>query len=505
VNETRQQPGGEEHSDRRVRRVVIVGGGTAGWMAAAGLAKSFGNTIDITLIESDAIGTVGVGEAVIPAIKYFHLLIGLEEADFLRAVNGTFKLGIEFENWGRPGESYFHPFGPPGVEAWAAQFHHYWLRACKQGEQAPLERFSLEASMAHAGKFTLTSEPALNYAYHFDAGLYAGLLRGIAEPHGVRRVEGKVVDVRVHPDTGFLQSVELESGEEVEGDLFVDCSGFRGLLIEKVLGEGWEDWSHWLRNDSAVAVQSESVAEPAPFTRSTARSFGWQWKIPLQSRVGNGIVFCSQYASDDQAKQTLLDNIDGAPITEPRTIKFRTGRRKRQWVKNCVAVGLSSGFLEPLESTSIHLIQNSILRLVKLFPAAGINEAEVRQFNDESVDEIEGIRDFIILHYKVTQRGDSPYWIDCRDMDIPEHLAHKISLFENSARVFRDNNEVFLERSWAAVMLGQGLEPRDHHPFVDNLSDQQLGNLMTEVKSNVAKIIAQSPGHLQFLQHYCPP
>jgi tryptophan halogenase len=488
----------------RIRRVVIVGGGTAGWMAASGLAKSLGGTIDITLIESDAIGTVGVGEAVIPVIKSFHALLELEEKDFINAVNGTYKLGIEFENWGRLGESYFHPFGSPGVEAWAAQFHHYWLKARRQTETHALRTFSLEASMAMAGKFTLGSEPQPQYAYHFDASLYAKLLRKISETHGVNRVEGKVVDVNVHGESGFIQSVQLESGELIEGDLFIDCSGFRGLLIQQALKTEWEDWSHWLRNNSAVAVQTESVSPPAPYTRSTARPGGWQWKIPLQNRVGNGLVYSSEYLSDDDAKKALLNNIEGNPINEPRIIKFRTGRRVQQWVKNCVAVGLSSGFLEPLESTSIHLIQNSVLRLVRMFPAMEIDPAEVRQFNNETTAEIENIRNFIILHYKVNQRSDSQYWIDCREMAIPEHLAHKIALFESNARVVRENNEMFRECSWAAVMLGQGIQPAGYHPFVENLSDKQLHALMAEVRTNVSRIVDSSPSHQEFLAGYRP-
>ena len=486
----------------RVQRVIIVGGGTAGWMAASGLAKSLGRTLDITLIESDDIGTVGVGEAVIPLIKSFHALLELKENEFLHAVNGTIKLGIEFENWGRLGESYFHPFGPTGVEAWAAQFQHYWLKARRQGETHALRDFSLEASMAQAGKFTLDSDPQPQYAYHFDASLYAKLLRTLSESLGVKRVEGKVVDVKVHGETGFIQSVQLESGDLIEGDLFIDCSGFRGLLIQQVLKAEWEDWSHWLRNNSAVAVQTESVSPPAPYTRSTARTSGWQWKIPLQNRVGNGLVYCSDYLSDDEAKKALLDNVEGSPINEPRIIKFRTGRRKQQWVKNCVAVGLSSGFLEPLESTSIHLIQNSVLRLVRMFPATEIDPAEVRQFNNETTTEIEQIRDFIILHYKVTQRSDSRYWKDCREMPVPESLAHKIALFESNARAVRENNEMFRERSWAAVMLGQGLEPRGYHPFVDNLSDQQLQDLMAQIRANVNRIVEASPSHKEFLAQF---
>jgi len=486
----------------RIRRVIIVGGGTAGWMAASGLVKSLGANIDITLVESDEIGTVGVGEAVIPLIKSFHALLELDEREFLHAVNGTIKLGIEFENWGRLGDSYFHPFGPTGVEAWAAQFHHYWLKARRQGEAHALRNFSLEASLAQAGRFTLDSEPQAQYAYHFDASAYAKFLRTLSEANGVKRVEGKVVDVKVHGESGFIQSVQLESGEQIEGDLFIDCSGFRGLLIQQVLKTEWEDWSHWLRNNSAVAVQTESVAPPAPYTRSTARASGWQWKIPLQNRVGNGLVYSSDYIADDEAKKALLDNLEGSTINEPRTIKFRTGRRVQQWVKNCVAVGLSSGFLEPLESTSIHLIQNSVLRLVRMFPAMEIDPVEVRQFNNETTAEIEQIRDFIILHYKVTQRSDSRYWTDCREMAVPESLAHKIALFGSNARAVRENSEMFRERSWAAVMLGQGIEPRGYHPFVDNLNDQQLHALMAQVRTNVSRIVDASPSHREFLARF---
>ncbi len=487
----------------RFKRVVIVGGGTAGWMAAAALSKSFDNNIEITLVESDQIGTVGVGEATIPAIKNFHILLELDEAEFLRAVNGTFKLGIEFENWGHLGENYFHPFGPPGVDAWAAQFHHYWLKAKQHGEKADLGQFSLETSMANAEKFTNNSQPKANYAYHFDASLYAQLLRRFSEKLGVRRTEGKVVDVNTHAETGFIGSVTLESGQSIEGDFFIDCSGFRGLLIEQVLKTGWEDWSHWLQSDRAVAVQTETSSPASPYTRSTARSCGWQWKIPLQNRVGNGLVYCSQYMSDDEASKLLLDNLDGRPLTDIRPIRFKTGRRLKQWNKNCLALGLASGFMEPLESTSIHLIQNSIIRFIKLFPGNSIEPTEVEQFNRETKTEVENIRDFIILHYHVTERADSEYWKGCREMAVPESLTHKINLFKASGKVFRDNNELFAERSWAAVMLGQGIEPETWHPFIDNLSDEQLRTFMNEVKSNVRNIVSKSPSHLDFLNRYC--
>ena len=487
----------------RVQKVVIVGGGTAGWMAAAALSKAMGKVLHIELIESDMIGTVGVGEATIPPIKNFHLLLELDEAKFMRAVNATFKLGIEFVNWGQLGERYFHPFAPHGTDTWAAQFHHFWLRARQAGEEASFDDFSMEACMARANRFGTDGDRQANYAYHFDAGHYAKLLREMSERWGVQRTEGKVVDVKLDGETGHITAVVLEGGHAVSGDLFIDCSGFRGLLIEQALDTGWEDWSQWLRSDAAVALQTESVAPPAPYTRATARSCGWQWKIPLQHRVGNGLVFCSHFMGEEEATKTLLDNVDGKPINEPRVIRFKTGRRLKQWNRNCVALGLSSGFLEPLESTSIHLIQNSIIRLIKLFPADGIKQSEVDQFNREVRQEIEQIRDFIILHYHLTQRADTPYWERCREMSIPDSLAHKMQLFADNGRIFRENNELFSEVSWTAVMLGQGLEPRGYHPIADTIEAGELKSLMNNVRASIAQVVSNGPTHGQFLERYC--
>ena len=484
------------------RKVVIVGGGTAGWMAASALAKTFGRALDIELVESDAIGTVGVGEATIPPIKNFNLLLELDEADFLREVSGTYKLGIEFQNWGELGESYFHPFAPHGVDSWAAQFHHYWLRARKLGETAPLDDFSLEICMARANRFGATSQRAPNYAYHFDAAGYARMLRRLSETMGVTRTEGRVVDVGQHPESGFIESVTLEDGRVVRGDLFIDCSGFRALLIEQALGSGWEDWSQWLRSDRAIAVQTETTSGPAPYTRATARSCGWQWRIPLQHRVGNGLVYCSSYMDEDSAARTLLDNLDGRPITDPRPIRFRTGRRLRQWDRNCVSLGLSSGFLEPLESTSIHLIQNSIIRLIKMFPRERIEPAEVEQFNREVVSEIEHIRDFIILHYHVNRRTDARYWTDLREMDIPDSLRHKIELFSRNGLVFRDDNELFGEVSWTSVLIGQGIEPEGYHPVVDTVDESRLKSMMSRVRSDVARAIGGLKSHEEYIRQH---
>ncbi|MGB0513747.1 MAG: tryptophan halogenase family protein [Wenzhouxiangellaceae bacterium] len=485
-----------------IRDVVIVGGGTAGWMAAAALAKTFGERLNIRLIESDAIGTVGVGEATIPPIKNFNLLLELDQADFLREVNGTFKLGIEFINWGQLGESYFHPFAPHGVDTWAAQFHHYWVRARQLGDTTPLDEFSLETCMARAGRFGNRSGRPANYAYHFDAAGYAALLRKLSENMGVERIEGKVIDVAQHGESGLIKSVTLDGGATIAGELFIDCSGFRALLIEQTLGTGWEDWSQWLRSDRAVAVQTESTRPPLPYTRATARSCGWQWNIPLQHRVGNGLVYCSDYLDDDAAAKMLLDNLDGRPITDPRPIRFRTGRRLQQWNRNCVALGLSSGFLEPLESTSIHLIQNSIIRLIKLFPREAIDPVEVAQFNREVRTEIEQIRDFIILHYHVNQRADSRYWIDCREMSVPESLRHKIELFARNGRIFRENNELFGEVSWTAVMIGQGIVPAGYHPVVDTLKEARIKALTANVRTDIAQTLRSAPPHEEFLRRH---
>jgi len=483
---------------KHIEKVVIVGGGSAGWMAAAALAKTFGRGLDIELIESDAIGIVGVGEATIPPIRNFNLLLELDEAEFLREVNGTFKLGIEFENWGELGDRYFHPFAPHGMDTWAAQFHHYWLRARQGGEGASLDDFSLETCMARAGCFGNQTARPTKYAYHFDATGYALLLRRLAEKLGVVRTEGKVVEVGQHAESGFIESVTLESGHTVSGELFIDCSGFRALLIEQTLGTGWEDWSHWLRSDRAMAVQSELTGPPAPFTRATARSCGWQWKIPLQHRTGNGLVYCSDFMNEDQATRTLLDNLEGQPMGDPRPIRFKTGRRLKQWNKNCVSLGLASGFLEPLESTSIHLIQNNIIRLIKMFPRAGMDQANIDQFNREVRTEIEHIRDFIVLHYHLNQRVDSPYWTECREMSVPDTLCHKIELFTRSGLIFRDNNELFSEVSWTAVMIGQGLIPASYHPVVDRVKESQLKATMSSIRAEIAKVIKASPGH----QHY---
>jgi tryptophan halogenase len=486
-----------------IRKVVIVGGGTAGWMAAAALGKLLGKNLDICLIESDKIGTVGVGEATIPLLGSFHQLLGIKEPDFMRATQATFKLGIQFENWGAIGDKYLHGFGIVGQDCWACSFHHFWAKSRRLGNKATLVDYSLHKHAAHAGKFKLDLEHGLAYAYHLDATRYAKFLRQFSEHHGIKRIEGKIVDVTTGADNGAIESVTLESGQTVFGDLFIDCSGFRALLIEGALETGYEDWTHWLPCDRAYAVQTQSVGPPIPYTRSIARDAGWQWRIPLQHRVGNGLVYCSQYLSDEDAKQTLLDNVDGDTITEPRLLRFRTGRRLKQWNKNCVSLGLSSGFLEPLESTSIHLVQSGIIRLMQLFPTAAIDPVEVDEYNTQSRLEFEYIRDFIILHYHVTERDDSPFWDYCRTMDAPESLRRRLKLFESNGRIFRENFELFFDGSWSQVMTGQRFLPRGYHPIVDLMSADELRKFMNEIAATSVKTVSAYPSHQEFIDSYC--
>src|SRR5210317_1965089 len=406
-------------SSTKVKNVVVVGGGTAGWTAAASIARLIGANLNVILVESDAIGTVGVGEATIPPFRTLHRLLKIDEAEFLARVQGTIKLGIQFENWRQVGHDYIHSFGFTGQGCWAAGFQHFWLKAKALGFAEDYGRYAPELMAAKAGKFGLLQKDPLSYAYHLDATSYAKYLRQLAEKDGVTRIEGKVVAVN-QAESGDISDVVLESGQVVTGDLFIDCSGFASLLMDKTLGTEFEDWTHWLPCDRAMAVQTQSVGEPIPYTRSIARESGWQWRIPLQTRVGNGLVYCSEFMSDDEARDTLLGNLEGDVITEPRLLRFRTGQRAKHWNRNCVGLGLAAGFLEPLESTSIHLIQRGVLRLMQLFPITGIKQPDVDEYNKQSLLEIHNIRDFIILHYKVTNRQDSPFWRRCREMDIPD-------------------------------------------------------------------------------------
>ena len=487
----------------KVTKVVIVGGGTAGWMAAASLSRLIGKNIHVCLIESDEIGTVGVGEATIPTMMTLHQLLKIDEREFLSEVQGTFKLGISFENWKNINEDYIHSFGLTGQDCWAGGFQHFWLKGKQRGISEDFGHYSAELMAAKAGKFAVLPNNGLSYAYHMDASLYAKFLRKIAEKSAVQRIEGKIIEVNVDKSSGEIVTLILESGQLIEGDLFIDCSGFRGLLINETLKTSFDDWSHWLPCDRAVAVQTASVSEPIPFTRSIARDAGWQWRIPLQSRVGNGLVYSSAHLTDDQATDTLLNNIEGETLTEARLIKFRTGQRSQHWNKNVVALGLAAGFVEPLESTAIHMVQRGIIRLLQMFPQDGVQEPDVVEFNKQMTDEYLFIRDFVIMHYHVTEREDTPFWRHCKSMAIPDSLQHRLALFKQTGRVFQQAGDVFAENNWTQVMLGQGLMPEQYHPIVDIMSDQELENFLTGLKARTDSIVSQLPSHQQFITKYC--
>ena len=491
-----------------VKRVIIVGGGSAGWMTAAGLANALGRECEIVLIESEEIGTAGVGEATIPPIKYFNQRLGIDEATFLRETNGTFKLGIQFNNWTRIGDSYFHPFGQYGAEFDQVPFYHFWMREHLKGDPTPIDEYSMAWAAARAGKFDHPVPDRRNirstydYAYHFDAMLYARYLRTYAEALGVTRHEGRVVDVARHDDSGFIRAVTMEDGRSFEADLFVDCSGFFGLLIEKTLQTGYEDWSHWLPCDSAVAVGCEKTSEALPYTKSTAKAGGWQWRIPLQHRTGNGYVFCSQYLSADEAKTELLASLDGEAQDEPRLLRFNTGRRKKFWNGNCVAIGLSAGFMEPLESTSLHLIQYGIMRLIALFPDKDMSPLLVEEYNALTGAEYERIRDFLILHYKATERDDAELWRYCANMPIPDRLQYKIDHFRNHGAIVSDERELFHNPSWIAVYLGQNIIPRRAPALARMRSGVPVADRLAAIRSAMKESVDAMPSHEAFLAAY---
>lgn len=490
-----------------IRKVVVVGGGTAGWMSAALLKRVLGEQIEIELVESEDIGVIGVGEATIPPIQHVNSVLGIDEAEFLRETKATIKLAIRFENWRKQGDAYYHTFGAPGRSQAFCHFHHFWTRAEQAGYKSNLWDYDLNYLCAEAGKFAKlqVKDPVweLPYAYHFDSSLYGKYLRKYSEKLGVRRTEGLIEQANLRPDDGHVESLVLKSGATVSGDFFVDCSGGRGILINKKLGTGFEDWSHWLPCDRAMAVPSERFDETLPYTRSIAHSAGWQWRIPLQHRNGNGLVYSSNHYSDDEAADILLNNLDSAAIGEPKIIPFKTGRIRKQWNRNVVAVGLSSGFLEPLESTSIYLIQSGIVRLIHLFPHAGVTSELVDEYNRQSKEEYELIRDFIILHYYLNERTDSQFWRNVATMEIPERITQKIELFRANGSLFKDNLDIFLEPSWLQVLLGQGVVPQDYHPLAGTLSEAELKNKLINTKQTKLQPMDQIPGHDEFLEMFC--
>jgi tryptophan 7-halogenase len=490
-------------------KIVIVGGGTAGWMTAAALSHFLETGFEIQLVESDDIGTVGVGEATIPMLTLFHASLGIDEDAFIRATQGTFKLGIEFVDWLRPGHSYHHAFGDIGRDVGLMPFQHLWSRAHRLGAAKDLGTYSLNnvAALAHkmqrGAARTAKLLPAMPHAFHFDAGLYARFLRHFAEARGTIRTEGKVTACDLDGVSGNIAAVRLASGAKIEGEFFIDCSGFRGLLIEEALHAGYEDWTHWLPCDRALAVPCEHGDGLTPFTRSTARAAGWQWRIPLQHRIGNGYVFSSAHISDDEAAQTLLANLDGKPLADPRPLKFTTGKRKQSWKRNCLAIGLSSGFMEPLESTSIYLIQATISRFLKLLPGKQISQSVIDEFNRQNDFEVERIRDFLILHYKATERDDTDFWRHCRTMAIPDTLASKIALFKESGHIFREHEELFTEVGWLQVMVGQGLMPSGHHALADQISDADLAEYMDMIEQLNVREVAQMQSHQAYIAKNC--
>lgn len=500
-----------EENDRKIRRIVIAGGGSAGWMTAAALANALQGGAQIDLIESDEIGIVGVGEATIPPIKIFNQSLGLDENAFLSATRGTMKLGIEFVNWTRLGNRYFHPFGQFGADFDVVTLHHYWVKLRKLGDQTPFEEYSMAWAAAKRARFDRPAQDrrriqsTFDYAYHFDASLYARYLRAYSEQRGVARHEGRIVDAERRADDGFLTALKLDDGRTIEGDLFIDCTGFRGLLIEGALKSGYDDWTHWLPCDRAVAMpcRHEDPGRLDPYTRSTARTAGWQWRIPLQHRVGNGHVYCSAFISDDEAAATLAGNLEGEALGEPRFLRFTTGKRKTFWSKNCVAIGLAAGFLEPLESTAIHLIQAGVTRLLALFPDRDFAPIVAEEYNRATALEYERVRDFIILHYYANHRDDAPLWRHCASMKIPDTLQYKLDHFRSFGRPVFTGYELFQNPSWLAVMLGQEIIPERYDPLVDLRSRVEAQRHMAGLLRVSAEAAEAMPTHKDYIDRNC--
>ena len=489
-----------------IKSVVIVGGGTAGWMAAASLQQHFLNTpLKITLIDSSKIDTVGVGEATIPTIRRFYQSLGMKDADVLRATQGTCKLGIQFNDWHSPGSSFIHPFGLFGQDVKNIGFHHYWLKLRELGDSTPIGDYSLGVSLAQSGKFTVPSPnppsslSVFDWALHFDASLFAATMRNFAMAKGCRHVDSVITTVNQRSEDGFIESLQLENGETIGGDLFIDCSGFHGLLIDKTLKVGYEDWSHWLFCDSAYVAQTKNVGPPAPYTRVNARDAGWQWRIPLRSRTGNGYVYSSRFSSDKAAEDTLIDTVEGELLTDPRKLSFTPGRRTEAWHKNCIALGLSSGFLEPLESTSIALIETGIERIKMLFPDRRFDQSCIDEFNETSALEYERVRDFIILHYKASAREDTEFWRECAAMDIPATLQKKIDLFKSRGYFVRYRWEMFHPASWLAIYAGFNILPESYDPGVDSFETKYISESFATMRNSLKKVVEETATHQEFL------
>jgi len=495
--------------DLRIRRVVIVGGGTAGWMTAAVFSRAMGESLDIQVVESDAIGTVGVGESTIPQIRNVNHFLGIDEDAMLRATSGTFKLAIQYNDWVRPGHSYLHAFGDVGLPLGPLPFQQYWLRRRAEAGVEDLATYSLNATAAKACRMARIEKvgnspmAGMKYAFQFDAGLYGRMLRTYAERRGAKRTEGKVVDVQLRGEDGFIEAIVLESGQRIGGDLFIDCSGFRGLLIEGALKSGFEDWREWLACDRALAVGSAPASPMRPYTQANARAAGWQWRIPLQHRTGNGHVYCSEFMSDDEAADILLRSLDAEALGDPKPLRFTSGVRRRIWSRNCVAIGLAAGFLEPLESTAIHLIQSGISRLLSLFPDRGFDRAVIDEYNRNTRKEYEQVRDFLVLHYRTTERGDTPFWRRCAALPPPEGLRRKMEIFDATGQIFREDEELFTEQSWLQVMVGQGILPRRHHPLADNLPREKLEEFLGSLRTLIQGAVARMPTHEQFIAEHC--
>lgn len=494
-----------EHQASRppIRRVVIAGGGTAGWMAAAGLSRTLGKALQVTLVESEEIGTIGVGEATIPPLMTYHRLLEINEQEFMAATQATIKLGIEFENWRDVGHRYFHSFGATGKDHWTANFVHFWLRGRQEGVATDYDEYCVELLAGLENRFAHLPRNGINYAYHLDASLYAKFLRRFAEGYGARRIEGRIVEVETDHAGGDITGLRLADGSLIEGDLFIDCTGFRALLIEKTLNVGFEDWSHWLLNDRAFAAPTATVRDAVPYTRAIAGKAGWQWRIPLQHRVGNGIVYSSRYQSDDDARQEFLAALEGEPLRDPLHIRFRPGQRLKSWHRNCVALGLAGSFIEPLESTTIHLIQRGIVHLLRGFPQS-ITPQIVDEYNARLAFEIQHVRDFVILHYHATDRRDTPYWRTVADMEIPDSLRHRVELFRETGNVFHVSPELFAENSWIQVMMGQGITPKRYHTTADVMSREDLARFLGDIHGRVRKTVDAIPPHMDYIRNFAP-